>query len=203
METKVCTKCGVDLQIVNFSKDKSLPTGRRADCKDCNRVIRKAYGRTKDGFIARLYGSQRGNSKRRGHTPPVYSKADLKDWLFAQEKFHHLFHLWEVSNYDKMLVPSVDRIDDYEGYNFSNIQLMTWKENYEKLAEDTNNRVHNKSRKAVEQYTLEGVYVKTFSSMGDASDSFGVDISNITNACSGKYRSSCGFKWKYKELKNG
>ena len=39
------------------------------------------------------------------------------------------------------LVPSIDRLDDFKGYSFSNIRLTTWKENREHQYKDIKNGV--------------------------------------------------------------
>ena len=53
-------------------------------------------------------------------------------------------------------------------------------------------------KKAVCQYTLEGVFVATFDSVKDASISTGANASYITQCCKGKRVSSGGFLWAYK-----
>ena len=92
----------------------------------------KAYKRTIDGLISRIYYSQKGSSKRREHNPPTYSKEQLHVWMTSQVNFNNLYINWVASGYKKDLVPSVDRLDDYKGYSFDNIQLMTWRENLDK-----------------------------------------------------------------------
>ena len=126
------------------------------------------YRHTKRGLISRMYGHQRAASKKRGHPLPTYSNEDLQDWLSSQTLFHHLFHLWENSNYDKLLIPSVDRIDDDEGYSFSNIQLMTWSENKAKSHKDMRasklKHGHN-PQKEVNQYSKKGTFIEGYVSL--------------------------------------
>jgi hypothetical protein len=50
----------------------------------------------------------------------------------GKNNFYELYNNWIDSGYKKSDKPSVDRIDDYKGYSFDNIQLMTWKENNKK-----------------------------------------------------------------------
>lgn len=47
-----------------------------------------------------------------------------------REKFKKLFDDYVNSNFEKMLNPSIDRIDDFKSYVFDNMQLITWEENY-------------------------------------------------------------------------
>ena len=52
-------------------------------------------------------------------------REDFYKWALAQEEFHTMFTEWEVSNYNRKLTPSVDRIDSSEGYALSNMRWLT------------------------------------------------------------------------------
>ncbi len=47
METKVCTKCGKELPIEDFYKDKQAKDGRRTQCISCTREAQRKYRDTK------------------------------------------------------------------------------------------------------------------------------------------------------------
>lgn len=83
-------------------------------------------------MISQIYDGQKYTSKKRGHTPPSYTKQELKEWILQQENFSILFNLWKESGFNMNNKPSIDRLDDDKPYSFSNIQLMTWKENNDK-----------------------------------------------------------------------
>jgi group I intron endonuclease len=51
----------------------------------------------------------------------------------------------------------------------------------------------------VNQYTLEGDFLKTHESITKAAEEMGVDRTTIGNCCRGKSKTSCGFIWKYKD----
>ena len=52
----------------------------------------------------------------------------------------------------------------------------------------------------VEQYTLEGLYVKTYPSQADAKRALGIEKGyHISSCASGKRKTAYGFKWKYPE----
>jgi len=53
----------------------------------------------------------------------------------------------------------------------------------------------------VNQYTIEGEFLKTHESISKAAEEMGVDRTTIGNCCRGKSKTSCGFIWKYKDLK--
>ena len=152
-----------------------------------------AYGRTKEGFITTLYKNQRHTSKRRGHKAPSYTKQELKDWLFAHPNFHKLFNLWELSGYEKMLRPSVDRLDDTLGYNFANIRLVTWEENYRKQKDI--------EKKPVIQLTKQGKFVAYFESISEASIVSGVVLSNVARCANGKRKTAGGYKFIFANSK--
>ena len=108
--------------------------------KEKRATYKKAYKKTIDGLISKIYGQQKQSSKKRGHQPPTYSKELLHRWITAHVIFQELYDNWIASNYEKDLVPSVDRLDDSKGYSFDNIQLMTWKENNAKYKNRNKNK---------------------------------------------------------------
>lgn len=52
-------------------------------------------------------------------------------------------------------------------------------------------------RKKVKQYTLDGIYLKTWEYAGVAAKEYNCSISNITNCASGRQKSALGYKWVY------
>jgi len=75
---------------------------------------------------------------------------------------------------------------------------LEWSTAYEN---NTHNNRHltagEKKRIAVEQYTLDGVYIQTFKSFKEASDYINGFSSGISSAVRGKNPSYKGFIWKY------
>lgn len=70
----------------------------------------------------------------------------------------------------------------------------------EELVKRATNVIHHKDR-AINQYTLDGKYVKTFLTIKDAADSCGIkSASAITNVCNGRAKTSGGYIWKYAEI---
>ncbi len=155
----ICTKCGGD-----------KPDNSNSWCPACQAAQR----RTKTGLVTQIYKDQRHNSKRRGHSMPEYTRLDLQAWLFEQELFHMLHKDWVESGYDRMLVPSVDRIDDEVHYRFDNIQLMTWQENWDK------GNISNAIRLGTAVEVLrDGKVVGIFVSLNEAGRVLG-DVSNAS-----------------------
>ena len=157
------------------------------------------YYKTKNGLFLKIHNHQLEKSKQRGHNLPSYTRQELKDWLFCQIKFHKLYNNWVNSGYKKDLVPSIDRLDDYKGYSFGNIQLTTWVENNKKGQADRKNGVNNKVNRAVEQYDLEGKYITEYHSLMEASRQTNIFVNNIWRVCNNIRKTAGGFIWKYKK----
>lgn len=56
---------------------------------------------------------------------------------------------------------------------------------------------YNVNSKKVNQYTKEGIFVKTYDSIAQAGNEVGVYKSNISSCCKGKLNSTGGYLWKY------
>ena len=57
----------------------------------------------------------------------------------------------------------------------------------------------NSRGKQVEQYTKDGAYLKTYPSVSAAAKEMGCCIAAISNCCSGRTKSSQGYRWKFAE----
>lgn len=148
-------------------------------CKTCRADYVRKQNRTKDGLIKKLYYNHRASSKKRGQAPPAYNYEQLRDWVYEQgDTYEQLYDAWVRSDYDSMLKPSIDRLDDYGTYNLNNLQLMTWAENKEKYSK---NRV--KQFKAVKLVKNDGT-AKEFACLRDAAKFLDVSqcyVSHVSN----------------------
>ena len=146
MSKKKCFKCGTVKLLSEFYKHKGMTDNHLNKCKECTKTDSRAndknnarnegsYDKTEKGVIRVIYKTQKSNSKRRGHTPPSYTKDELKEFMYANG-YKNLYGKWVDSNYEKMRKPSIDRLDDYKHYSLDNIQLTTWGENKNKQTED-------------------------------------------------------------------
>ena len=102
--------------------------------------------------------------------------------------------------------PSIDRIDDYTEYIFSNMQLITWAENDLKGSNGRKNKEscaevgRNYCSKSVIQYDESMNFVAEYYSTHDAGRQTGYDSSLIARACR-LHRKAKGFYWRYKNEK--
>lgn len=58
---------------------------------------------------------------------------------------------------------------------------------------------NNPKAHPIVQLTLDNILVKYWDCIKEASDYYGVSEASIRNCCSGKQKTSCGFKWMYME----
>ena len=130
-ETKVCNTCKKEKSLDGFYRHHKFKDGRHFICKVCEKIYMDTYTKTELGVINLMYGLQRGSSKKRGHNMPTYTKEEFTTWLY-ENNFKTLYDNWVDADYDKMVKPSADRLDDDLGYSFDNIRLVTWQENCNK-----------------------------------------------------------------------
>lgn len=100
----------------------------------------------------------------------------------------------------------IDHIDTNRLNNHpSNLRWVTQKENQNnpkslKNRSEAHKGIHNNRKdisKPVEQYTLDGVLVKTYPSTHEAARQTGYIATNIAACCRGESRTSHNFVWKY------
>lgn len=198
METKICSNCkGEPKPLSKFSKQSNALDGRKAECKDCINERSKKYSRTKEGLITSIYSHQRFSSKQRNHPPPDYTKIELEGWLFSQLLFYKLFEEWVKSGFEKDLTPSCDRKKDDLPYTLDNLQIMTWRNNNLKAAKDHKDGILVFDQISISQYDLEGVFIKDYMSISQASRETGISGASIQAACSQRVKIGKGYQWKY------
>ena len=197
MTSKKCNGCKNVKSISEFGNHKRMPDGLRSSCKQCESELKKAYKKTKKGFICTVYDNQKSHSLKRGHIVPEYTKEELYLWAIKQPIFHELFEAWIASGYEKMLTPSFDRTNDYQGYCLDRLQIITWEENASKGNADRVNGINNKMNKTVNQLSLEGELINKHHSVNHAGRITNISFSNIAACCRGERDTAGGFKWKY------
>lgn len=197
MEVKKCSACFEIKSPVDFYARSRSVDGKRTKCKACCDKSVEEYRRTKHGLIANMFNRQIHSSKTRRLPLPTYDLEQFRKWALSHNAFHALYDEWVESGYDKMKIPSGDRLDDYKGYSFDNIQFVTWEYNEKKGNEDRKNGINNKKNKSVSQYSIDGKIIKVFFSAVQAQRETGICRPNITKCCSGERPVAGGFVWKY------
>ena len=194
---KACIKCKEVKGLSEFSKHKVTKDGLRNSCRACDAIQIKGINRTKVGKLKRIYDHQVKKSKERNHEPPTYNQKEFVDKFINCPVYLDHHYSWKVSGYEKMYAPSFDRKDDYKGYSFDNIQIMTWKENKEKHHLDRKEGRNNKVSKAVAGTNIKTGDTIEFHSAREAGR-HGFDRGGIRSCCLGKQECHKGYTWKHK-----
>jgi len=195
--TKECYSCREQLSISMFTKQKDGKFGVRSRCKKCLLNENYVYNKSRDGVATQIYTVQKLSSKKRGMEAPLYSKDEFKKWLFSHSSFEKLYEAWVESRYNRSLAVSVNRLDDYIGYRFDNIELGTWYDNRNSRHSDVISGRNNKQSTAVLMYSKDGEFIRRFHSMHHAKRETGINASSICNACKGNIKTAGKHMWKY------
>lgn len=197
--SKKCNRCEEIKDDSLFSKASGNKSGYSTMCKACVVQRNKEYWRTPPGRISQIFAVQTVSSRQRNHAAPTYTRAELLTWAY-QNGLQMLWETWRLSDYQKELIPSVDRQDPTKGYSIGNIRLVTWSENNDKAYEDRKSCRHvTKQNRKVNQLDHGGNVIASFDSISDASRKTGITRININDVCRKKVHclSAGGFGWEY------
>lgn len=172
---------------------------RQEYMKDYNIKYRQSH----KGLIKYIYNHQIRNCKQRKHPLPEYTEQELYNWCLLQENYSILYEQWSLNKFDKEYTPSIDRLDNNKTYSFSNIELVTWKENKQRAYEDirknklSNSGLLNNGHTPIVQYDFNGTRIQEFISISECSRQTDIDHRGISEACNGKRPTYKGFLWTY------
>lgn len=124
-ELKECFSCKVKKSTMEFHTNKSKKDGLNHECKECTLDRLRSF----KALPTRMYSNQIIHSKSRGHPRPQYTSSQFKEWVLSNPKYKELYDKYKESDFDKNLVPSVDRLDPKLPYTFDNIELISFIEN--------------------------------------------------------------------------
>lgn len=195
---KKCKRCNNNLQFECFRNANANKDGKKSYCKKCENEKAVIFKRTKKGLTARIYYHQKEHSKRRGMPPPEYSLNEFREWIFNIELFHSLYIDWVNSSFDRELVPSVDRLDDYDVYKFENMQVMKFSDNRLKGMNDIKRGNNRKNMRSILQFDRDNNLIKEHYSLNQAERETNVAVGNIYKCCNNIYSHAGGYIWKYK-----
>lgn len=159
-------------------------------------MIHKIKQSSKEGLIKKLYRTQVYNCKKRNQPLPVYTREELKEYLFSLSYFHSLYEIWKTSNFNVDHVPSIDRLDNSKSYSFNNIRLLPWKKHNELGHKAMKNGEVLVGHKAIKQYCACGCFVKKYVSISEASRTLNISHKAIVRSI--KNNTICkgyNFKW--------
>lgn len=173
------------------------------DKKEYMKVYRKTHKADFKNWLTKTYGRMKRDNKHKFNAELPFSKQQFADWVLCQNIFE-LLDDYKNNNFDKDFNPSINRIDDYKGYSFENIELITWKENNEKGRKSLKNKEQcakmskEKWSKKVIQKDLEGNIINIFNSTHDVNRILGFNSSLIARACR-LNKISKGYRWEYEQ----
>lgn len=195
--TKICRDCKINKNLKEYSYHANYKDNIKPRCNLCEALRVKAYYKTKDGLLSQIYQNQKKNSKRRGHKQPLYTKQELKEWLFSQSNFNKLYNDWKESDFNRN-PPSIDRLNDNKGYSFDNIRLVSWRDNENKANIDRLNGINASERICIKvlQYTKNNIFICGYVSQKEAERQTGVHQGSISSCCLRKIPSAGGYVWK-------
>lgn len=198
---KACISCKTEKPISEYYIHKQMADGHLNKCKECVKIrVRNnsnsiEYDRSEKGVVRVIYKTQRSNSKRRKGCEVHYTKSELSTWLY-NNGFKNLYDEWVRSGYLKCSKPSVDRLDDFKGYYFGNIRLVTWQVNHEHQISDILTGVGTSGArcKSVGKYLPTGELISVYVSYSAAVRDVGYRLEHQI-----KKGTKCrnGFFWKY------
>ena len=178
---KTCFKCGACKPLVEFYKHPKMVDGHLGKCKCCTKADVKKnetrYDLTEKGVVRVIYKTQKRSNVLRGFGVMPYSKQDLSQWLY-NSGFKSLYDKWVACGYKSGDKPSVDRIDDFQGYSFENIKLSTWGKNREHQHSDIRAGAGTSGGrcKAVDKSDSDGNLIATYVSRSAAARESGYSI---------------------------
>lgn len=162
-------------------------------------------------WYKQIYRAMRGRNQRKFNADLPFSLDEFIDWVNKNYGgiIEDMFQNYVDSGCDKYLKPSIDHIDDYKGYSFDNMQLMTWKENdikgtYSRKNKESCGEIARKYWSIpVKQYDENGNLLNVYSSTREAERKTGIGSSTISRCCRRNAQNiptqSRGYRWEYQE----
>lgn len=149
---KKCTKCNETKPVDQFYIDVRLKSQRTSKCKACADAAAVARYHadksTPQGFarvlyqnmLARVRGQARNGKRYAGL--PILPRDEFMAVALSSPEFLRLHSAWIACGRQRLMAPSVDRIDSDSGYLRDNIQFVSWEQNKRKGYEDVRKRTH-------------------------------------------------------------
>ena len=116
----------------------------------------------------------------------ILSKNDIR----KNFQVHRLVAMTFIPNPNNL--PQVNHKDENPSNN--NLENLEWCDNKYNINYGTRLK---KLRMKVDQYTLDGIFLKTWTGLRQVGIELGISPSNISACCKGKVKSAGKFKWKY------
>jgi len=134
MKTKICTQCGVEKEVSEFSTCSAVKSGLRSCCKDCqSKTFKRFYKNNLDNEKLRhkdYYQShpwQRTYDNIMTRCENINSKSYISyggRGIKCQITANELKEIWLRDKAYEMIEPSIDRFDNNGNYAFDNCRYI-------------------------------------------------------------------------------
>ena len=166
-------------------------------CIEYRNKQRRLKSKEKIPFIKNMFHNQKRRNDKLGYGDIGYTSFELVEHLCNNQEFNRLYKNWKSHDYNILFTPSIDRLDDYKGYSFKNIRIVTWEDNNKRGWQDRKNGINNKNSKSILQLDLQGNIINKFYSIREASRQLGIHNELIGAVCRGKSDRVNQYKFKY------
>lgn len=130
------------------------------------------------------------------HIRNGYKAVCVSNWELQIKNTYNVHRL--VSEAFLPLTTSKMFVNHKDGNKFNNnLENLEWVTPKENTAHAVKTKLYKPHPKAVEQYSMDDVYIATFDSIIEAGAKIGCNDRTISSVCKGKHESAGGFKWKY------
>lgn len=130
------------------------------------------------------------------------SKAHFIHRLVAQAFIPNPDNLPQVNHKDEDKTNNMVWVNEDGSIDYDKSNLEWCDAKYNSNYGTRNERCKKKIAKPIIQTTLDGKFVKEYSSMSEAEKIDGYDSAYISLVCNGKRKSAYGYKWHFKEIHN-
>lgn len=182
MRTKSCTKCNKVKPLSEFGKTTDRKSGINSICKQCKSILTINYNK-KFPWKKRFKAIQQRCNNHKCPSYKWYGKRGIKCLITEYE----VKELWFRDKAYLMTKPSIHRINNDGDYCLANCKFIELSEHIKKH-----------ESKSVIQFDKQGIFIKEWNSITDASKSLNIHIFCIWSACKNKQKTAGKFIWKYK-----
>jgi hypothetical protein len=223
---KVCTKCEIEKELSEFSKDKQKKDGFCSTCKVCTNKRVKKYNQTHSDE-KKIYDKNRRFILKNEllHQKAVYYYENMDKILAQRAKIHKKepYHRIYAGIKQRCNNPNAPAYKRYGGRGIKclitkeEIKFLMERDGYWNLKKPTLDRINNNGnyclencrfiehfentgkdqRRPILQYDLQGNLVKEYISGRDAAKNTGLNYHQISNSARGI--EGTGFIWRYKQ----